>query len=257
MPSKKRNKRSVNNYYLVAAIAFLIFLVFFLLRWSESRRVKFIKYEKFGIEIPADYAIHGIDVSRYQQTIGWKQVKDMNVGQIKIGFAFIKATEGENFTDPNFKHNWREAAKNKVVRGVYHFFSPAKDAAKQADFFIKQVQLKPGDMPPVLDIETTGGMPDDLVRVKARVWLNKVEAHYKIKPVIYTNADFYKKYLGEEFDDYPLWVAHYYEKRKPKINRSWILWQHNDRGNVDGIEPKVDFNIFNGDSVAFREFLLK
>lgn len=258
MPVRKRNKKAkYNNYYLAASIIFLVLLVIFLLRWNESKRVKFVKYEKFGIEIPADYQIHGIDVSRYQKAISWKLVNEMNVEKIKIGFAFIKATEGENLVDVNFKRNWKDAEKNKVTRGVYHFFNPTKDAVKQARFFMKQVKLKRGDLPPVLDIETTGNIAPGLLKAKAKGWLKVVEANYGVKPIIYTNADFYDKYLGEEFDEYPLWVAHYYEKRKPRVKRDWIFWQHNDRGNVDGIDAKVDFNVFNGDSIAFRELLIK
>ncbi len=257
MSRRKKYKKSANNYFLIAAVAFLILLVIFVLRWNESRRVKFIKYEKFGIELPVDYNIHGIDVSRYQQVIGWGQLKKMYVGNVRIGFAFIKATEGETLIDPYFKRNWKEAGNQKVTKGVYHFFSPTKDAVKQAKFFIKNVKLNPGDLPPVLDIETTGNQPANFLRAKAKAWLNEVEAHYGVKPIIYTNTDFYKKYLGEEFDGYPLWVAHYYEKRKPRVERSWIFWQHNDRGNVDGIASKVDFNVFNGDSTAFEEFLIK
>lgn len=258
MPTKRKyKKKSRHNYYRVASVIFLIMLIVFLLRWNESRRVNFVKYEKFGIEIPADYAIHGIDVSRYQLNIGWNRVKKMNVENIRIGFAFIKATEGEGLMDPYFRKNWREAEKHKVTRGVYHFFSPKKDAVKQARFFIKNVKLKPGDLPPVLDIETTGNVSPGMLKAKAMAWLKVVEDHYGVKPIIYTYVDFYKKYLGEEFDEYPLWIAHYYQKHRPRISRNWVLWQHNDRGNVDGITSKVDFNVFNGDSIAFREFLIK
>ncbi|MFV0607039.1 MAG: glycoside hydrolase family 25 protein [Niabella sp.] len=232
-------------------------LIFFILRWNESQRVKFIKYEAFGIEIPDGYDMHGIDVSRYQQSIGWKQVQEMNVGNISIDFAFIKATEGETLTDPYFKRNWKEAQKANVTRGVYHFFSPTGDAIKQAQFFIKQVKLQPGDLPPVLDIETIGTVPVLVLQAKAKIWLQMVESYYGVKPIIYTNADFYNKYLGEDFDEYPLWVAHYYEKHKPRINRNWNFWQHNDRGNVDGISAKVDFNVFNGDSLDFAHLLIK
>lgn len=258
MPKRRKYKKTnYNKYYLIVSIVFLGLLIFFLLRWNESRRVKFIKYDRFGIEIPADYNIHGIDVSRYQLKIGWGQVKKMDVEKIKIGFAFIKATEGEGLVDPYFKRNWKEAEKNEVTRGVYHFFSPTKDAVKQARFFIKNVKLKPGDLPPVLDIETTANISPGMLKAKAKTWLKVVEDHYGVKPIIYTYVDFYKKNLGEDFDDYPLWIAHYYEKQKPRISRNWVFWQHNDRGNVDGIESKVDFNVFNGDSIAFKEFLIK
>ena len=258
MPKRKKYKKAnYKRYYFIASVVFLVLLVFFVLRWNQSRRVKSIKYDRFGIEIPADYTIHGIDIGRYQLKIGWGQVRKMDVENIKIGFSFIKATEGEGLIDPYFRRNWKEAEKHKIPRGVYHFFSPSKDAVKQARFFIKQVKLKPGDLPPVLDIETTGNISNGMLKAKVKSWLTVVEDHYGVKPIIYTYVDFYNKHLGEDFDDYPLWIAHYYQKQQPRISRSWIFWQHSDRGNVDGIESKVDFNVFNGDSISFREILIK
>ena len=258
--SRKKKYRKKNKQLITTTgiLAFLAVLVIFIWRWNDARKVKFIKYEAFGVEIPADYTIHGIDVSRYQKNIGWKQVADMNVGNIKIGFAFIKATEGEILVDAYFKRNWKEAYSVGMPRGAYHFFSPGKDAVKQARHFIKQVsKLKAGDLPPVLDIETTGNIALPVLKAKTKAWLKVVEAYYGVKPVIYTNADFYKKYLGKEFDEYPLWIAHYYERHKPRIDRDWLFWQHNDRGNIDGIDAKVDFNVFNGDTAIFRELLVK
>jgi lysozyme len=70
-------------------------------------------------------------------------------------------------------------------------------------------------------------------------------------------VDFYERYLGEDFDDYPLWVAHYYQLQQPRIKREWLFWQHSDKGNVNGIVNKVDFNVFNGDSSAFRSILVQ
>jgi len=84
-----------------------------------------------------------------------------------------------------------------------------------------------------------------------------VEAHYGVKPIIYTYVNFYSNYLDGEFDDYPLWVAHYLEKDRPRITRPWLFWQHNERGRVNGILNPVDFNVFNGDSTNFEELLVK
>ena len=50
-----------------------------------------IKYKAFGIYIPNQYKVHGIDVSRYQQIINWKSVKDMKIEGVSIDFAFLKA----------------------------------------------------------------------------------------------------------------------------------------------------------------------
>ena len=75
-----------------------------------------------------------------------------------------------------------------------------------------------------------------------------VEKQYGIKPVIYTNIDFYKNYLQNDFDDYPIWIAHYLQPEKPRIERKWSFWQHNESGRVNGIKTPVDFNVFSGDS---------
>ena len=61
---------------------------------------------------------------------------------------------------------------------------------------------------------------------------------------------------GSEFDKYPLWVAHYYEEQQQRIARDWAFWQHNDQGNINGITSKVDFNVFKGDSMQFKEILI-
>ncbi len=126
----------------------------------------------------------------------------------------------------------------------------------QAENFIKRVNLEPGDLPPVLDVETRNGVSKTQLRKEVQKWLDVVEAYYKVKPLIYTNVDFYQQNLGAEFDEYPLWVAHYYEQQQPRISRSWNFWQHNDGGNVNGIVSKVDFNVFKGDSLDFQNLLI-
>jgi lysozyme len=226
-------------------------------QWLLYRKAKFTRYPEFGIAIPEAYAIHGIDVSRYQNTIAWDEVKLMNVKEIKLGFAFIKATEGIGNTDPEFRRNWKRSKSNGIIRGAYHFFISSKDGRMQAQNFIGKVELEPGDLPPVLDVEQLNGSSSITVRKELKEWLAIVENYYHVKPIIYTNIDFYKRNLGSEFDSYPLWVAHYYQERQPRIDRGWVFWQHNDGGNVNGITSKVDFNVFSGDSLDFRNLLVR
>lgn len=225
------------------------------IKWKEYR-VHFVRYSAFGIDIPVNYIIHGIDVSHHQDIIDWGEVKKMDVGEMRLGFAFIKATEGLINVDRLFKRNWYKAREEGMTRGAYHFFLPTKSGAKQADNFIGQVTLEPGDLPPVLDIEQLYGVKPKDLRPRVKEWLTVIEAYYKVKPIIYTNVDFYNHYLGDEFDTYPLWVAHYLQPSKPRIERPWLFWQHSETGRVNGIMSKVDFNVFNGDSSAFRQLLL-
>jgi lysozyme len=223
---------------------------------TRDREATFRMYPDFGIELPEDYAIHGIDVSRYQSSVNWGLVRDMKSREVKLGFAFIKATEGSTLTDKQFSRNWRKSRQAGVVRGAYHFFRAKTDAAAQARLFIKTVTLLPGDLPPVLDVESLDNETVQDMQDGVALWLLLVEQHFKIKPIIYTNATFYNNYLHPRFADYLLWVAHYKERNRPRVSREWLFWQHSESGRVNGINHHVDFNVFNGDSVAFRSLLV-
>ncbi len=214
-------------------------------------------YPGFQIDIPRGYAIHGIDVSRYQSNINWKSVKSMQVKDIKIGFAFIKATEGINKVDPQFRRNWLEAEEMDIPKGAYHFFIASRSGRKQAANFIEMVDLKKGDLPPVLDIEKTYGVSINVIKKELADWLKLVEEHYGVIPIIYTNIDFYKNYLEQDFADYPVWIAHYLQPNKPRLEHKWVFWQHSEEGRVNGITSPVDFNVFSGDSLDFQNFLIR
>jgi lysozyme len=256
MPSRRQKKMlSRLLFYAIMVIALSAGLLMYIK--LRSRKPKFARYPEFGIMIPESYAIHGIDVSRYQQSIAWDEVKAMKVKNVQLGFAFIKATEGIGSQDPYFKRNWKKSKEAGMYRGAYHFFIASKDGKMQAENFINHVKLEAGDLPPVLDVEQLNGASSVQLKKEVKRWLETTAAYYTIKPIIYTNVEFYNQYLGIEFDDYPLWVAHYYQPEKPRIGRRWLFWQHSDAGRVNGIANPVDFNIFNGDSAAFYQLLLK
>lgn len=214
-------------------------------------------YPGFQISIPQGYTIHGIDVSRYQRTVNWKEVKNMKDGDVKIGFVFIKATEGVGNVDEQFRRNWLKAEEENICKGAYHFFIAVKSGKKQAVNFIEIVNLKKGDLPPVLDIEQAYGTSASEIKKEVAEWLMIVEKQYGVIPVIYTNIDFYQKYLQNNFDEYPIWIAHYLQPVKPRIKRTWSFWQHSESGRVNGIKTPVDFNVFSGDSLDFKNFLIQ
>jgi lysozyme len=254
----RRKKKSLR--YLPIIIIVVVFAAGAFLygrNWWLERQAGMIRYREFGIPIPTKYSLHGIDVSRYQQVINWDTVKAMNVEAVNIGFAFIKATEGTGSTDSYFKRNWRKAKEAGITRGAYHFFIASKDGTQQARHFISNVKLTAGDLPPVLDVEQRNGVSKELLQQRVKAFLYAAELAYGVKPIIYTNADFYKQYLKGEFDEYPLWVAHYLRPLAPRIERHWHFWQHSESGRVNGIAGKVDFNVFNGDSTEFEKLLLK
>ncbi len=255
MASRKK-KRTHSNWLIL----FILLASFGLATYLFNRfynRPAFVHYPAFAIDMPSRYNIHGIDVSRYQKTIGWKLVKEMEVKDIRIGFAFMKATEGVANLDPQFRRNWVQAKKAGIPRGAYHFFIASKSGKAQAENFLENVDLQPGDLPPVLDIEQTNGASVTDLQQRVEDWLKVVQKKYNTKPIIYTNVAFYETFLADRFHDYPLWVAHYLVKDKPRIKRPWHFWQHSEKGRANGINAFVDFNVFNGDSAAFEAMLLQ
>lgn len=257
MLSSRQKKRFRKIVIIITITTFLIVTGWIFFQSFRFKKPGFVRYPEFGIAIPENYSIHGIDVSKYQSSISWEEVRLMNIKEIQLGFSFIKATEGIGNTDPHFKRNWKKSKENGIIRGAYHFFIASKDGRMQAENFIKRVKLEQGDLPPVLDVEQLNGATVTQLKREAKVFLNIVENHYGVKPIIYTNVDFYTRNLGDEFDAYPLWVAHYYQPAHPRIKRGWSFWQHSDEGRVNGINGKVDFNVFKGDSTDFKNLLIK
>lgn len=214
-------------------------------------------YHSFNIKIPKKHTVHGIDVSYYQGKIDWLKVKQMKEDEVKISFAFIKATEGLLLVDPYFKRNWREAPKAGLMCGAYHFFRPKKDGKAQAKFFLQVVNIEKGDLPPVVDIESLDGVSPAKMRLELSDFINYVEMKTKVKPIIYTGLKFYKDYLAGEFEDYHLWIANYHQAQLRMDKSLWKFWQHSDRAKINGIGHVVDFNAFNGDSTELVKMLVK
>lgn len=261
MASSRSKTNRAYGYLLlipaIAAVAIFVWRYFATTPIFNDTDTTFVRYPAFGILIPTEYSIHGIDVSHHNKNINWKLVKQMRVEKIKLGFSFMKATEGVTFVDDQFARNWRRSRQAGIIRGAYHFFIPYKSGKEQAENFINTVNLEQGDLPPVLDVESISGSNVAELQKNALEWLDVIENYYGVEPIIYTGVDFYSKYLGNSFDDYPLWIAHYQQLHEPRISRHWSLWQHNMAGHVNGIKTFVDFNAFNGDSSDFKELLIK
>lgn len=195
---------------------------------------------------PEGYSVCGIDVSRYQGDIDWDKVKSANVGGQNIQFVFIKATEGVSIVDPKFNENFKQVRKVGLLRGAYHYFSPSVTGERQAKHFIQRVHLEHGDLPPVLDVEELGDLSPHDLQKEVSTWLNIVENHYGVKPIIYSGKNFKKQYLSTpKLRDYPFWIAHYYQD-KLDYDAEWLFWQFTDLGKIRGINGDVDLNIFNG-----------
>lgn len=199
------------------------------------------------------FPIQGIDVSHHQQPIDWSRLK-----QQKIHFAFIKATEGENFKDSAFDSNWRNARTQGIITGAYHFFTFCKSGIAQAQNFIATVPVSPHALPPVLDLEYGGNCaPQEHQKIIAevRAMTAMLETVYQQKVILYATREFYDDHLQNEFSDNPLWIRDIWHQPRLEGSRQWAFWQFANRGRLDGIDTVVDLNVFQGSDEQFIALL--
>lgn len=187
----------------------------------------------------------GFDVSQYQGQIRWDKVQYVE-NTFLLQFVFIRATAGKDGKDTCFKDNWEAARKKGMLRGAYHYYRPNENSIEQAENFIKTVKLQSGDLPPVLDIEK---LPEnqsvDSLKKGLRRWLERVDKHYNVRPIIYSGEKYYDAFLKDEFSDYTFWIANY-NFFVEDIKDDWLFWQFTESATVDGIQGNVDINIYNG-----------
>jgi len=187
--------------------------------------------------------VQGIDVSHFQGIVNWQQV-----AQAGMAFAFAKATDGITYTDPDLATNWAGIQAAGLLRGAYHFFEPNDDATAQAQHFLTTVKLVPGDLPPVLDVEITGGVSNEQIWSGVSTWLQIVEQATGRQPILYTAPGFWNAHQPDlTLTSYPLWLADYaIQPKLPTGWSSWLLWQHSQSGTVAGVTGSVDLDQFSG-----------
>ena len=252
MPVWLRNVLVIIIVFGFSTTFYYFFIRPYAYRWKPCYGMK-----EYGICMPCCYDVHGIDISHYQGEIDWPQLLQSRLTDFPIEFIFMKATEGGDLADDAFVQNFTDAGNHGFIRGAYHFFSPKTDPLKQADFFIRTVKLAPGDLPPVLDVEVTGKKTTKELQQSIKRWLDRVEAHYGVKPILYTSYKFKTRYLNDSiFDTYPYWIAHYYVD-SVKYEGKWHFWQHTDVGSVPGIGEDVDLNVFNGSLDELKKMTLQ
>jgi lysozyme len=187
----------------------------------------------------------GFDISEYQGEIDWTKIDSVE-DLYPLDFVFIRATAGKDKVDACFKDNWRHAGNRGFVRGAYHYYRPNENSLEQAAQYILTVTLKKGDFPPILDIEKIPeNQPMDSLKVGLHRWLDAIEKHYGVQPIIYTGERYYDDFLAEEFEGYIFWIANY-NFFVEDINPDWAFWQFTESAVIPGIHGPVDINIYNG-----------
>lgn len=181
----------------------------------------------------------GIDVSHYSGAVDWQEVA--RAGYV---FAYVKATEGVDSADPSFKDHWGRLAEAGLLRGAYHFYVTEDDPDEQARFFLDTVEHRSGDLVPVVDVEIIGHDTAPGLADRLRRFLEIVEGELDVRPMVYTEPNFWDAHLSAEFGHHPLWVAEYGtdQPRLPKGWSRWTLWQWTQDAEVPGVEKGADLS---------------
>ena len=187
--------------------------------------------------------VHGIDLSHYQGEVFWETVGE----NTKMAYVYLKATEGGDRIDERYERNIELAHRYGLKVGSYHFFRPRTPLYQQLENF--KAQCRPGeqDLIPMIDIETTGGLPTDMFCDQLLRFLQMVEATYRQKPLLYTYRNFYNKHLVGKVDDYKLMIAMYLDE-EPVLEdgRDITMWQYTSKGRIMGVSGFVDKSRFMG-----------
>jgi lysozyme len=175
-----------------------------------------------------------------------------------VRFVFVKATDGKDYLDPAFADNFRAAREAGLLRGAYHFYETDDDGIAQAQWFIRNVDLQPGDLPPVVDIERINGPVDGNLDTQFEAFLSTLEAHYGQPPIIYTGPNFWDHTMREHFPNHPLWVAQY-DVSAPTLPdgwSAWAFWQYTETWQPPGTTAPIDGSVFNGDETSLQALLV-
>jgi len=200
--------------------------------------------------------IFGIDVSQYQGTIDWENLEAIEE-QFDIKFVLVRATAGSKKVDRNFQKNWRNLSSTVYIQGAYHYYRPDENSTDQAKNFIKNVKLRKGHLPPILDIEKMPkGQSMGKLKEGLQNWLTIVEKQYGVKPIIYTGEKYFEDFLQDDFPNYKFWIANY-NPWKEKMEEEYLMWQFTEKAQLHGVNELVDVNVFNGNVADMKKVCIK
>ncbi len=201
--------------------------------------------------LAAPAGLPGLDVSHWQGGLNWTTIRNQGAR-----FAYMKATEGTSYHDPNFNANYPNSYNAGLVRGAYHFALPDRSSgASQANYFASNGGGWSADnrtLPGSLDIEYNpyGGTCYGLSQASMRSWIADFINTYHSRTgrwaVIYTTTDWWTTCTGNYSGfatNNPLWIARY-SSSVGALPAGWgfyTFWQWANSGAFPG-----DQDVFNG-----------
>jgi len=199
--------------------------------------------------------ITGIDISEKN---GKVHLKDLADGEVK--FVYIKASEALDSIDRCYQQNLFEACECGLSVGAYHWLHPRLHVEQQAQLFINTVKNFSGMLPPMVCLQQHRA-PIDEIEKNVKTFLRLLEDAVNAKPVIYTNANYWKKYLSHAkwACEYPLWMDYPGSNWPPQIYpwAGWTFWQYSYQSRLPGIPAMLGLNWFNGSVSDLKIMVIK
>lgn len=202
--------------------------------------------------------MNGIDIASYQTGI------DLSV--VPCDFVIIKATEGVNYTNPDFTRAYTQAKEQNKLIGIYHYANGA-GATAEADYFLSVVGDRVGDAILVLDWEQGGNSAFGSVSY-AKQWLDHVYSKTKVRPLIYMSKSVTYGYNWSAVaPNHGLWVAQYADTNPTNYQSNpwtdtngygaWsspVIFQYTSTGRLSGWSGNLDLNLAYMDATAWSKY---
>lgn len=195
------------------------------------------------------YPVMGIDISSHNGMMNLDAAADSG-----IRFVFIKATEGVDFKDSNFRINYDKARHAGMKIGAYHFFRFDRDGIDQAKNLLTTIDGRKLDLGVAIDVEKHGN-PDGIDSTMiARRLIDMAEflnlSGYRV--TFYTNREGYSEYLQQTVPGSILWICSF---TPDNSHLEWTFWQYDHHGKVPGIRGDVDLSVFCGSLQEWENYL--
>ncbi|MCM1386097.1 MAG: glycoside hydrolase family 25 protein [Bacillus sp. (in: Bacteria)] len=191
----------------------------------------------------------GIDVSKWNQTIDWEEVKKDGVEFAIIRCGYRGSSSGSLVIDPMYIENIEGAIEAGIPVGVYFFTQAVNEveAVEEASMVINLIREYDVDYPVFLDSESAGGRgrADSLEaaeRTKIHKAFMETIASAGYETGIYGSANWLTKKVNmKELSQYNTWLAEYADI--PTYDEYYHMWQYTSKGSINGISTNVDLNL--------------
>lgn len=185
-----------------------------------------------------------IDVSKWQDDIDWKKVKEAGINYAMLRLGTQKAVDEDSVMDTFFEKNIKEAHENGIKVGVYYYSyaNDVEDAKAQAEWVLEQLKDYELELPVAFDWECWNLFNGFHISIHdlneiGKTFLSTIEQEgYKV--VNYGSKTYMENIW--ELDNYDVWLAHYTDQTT--YEGSYIMWQFTSSGLLNGVKGVLDLN---------------